>query len=274
MTIKHALKLGTNQIGNRDTVLFLTHITGKHSGHVLLNDEEEIDGNEFESLINRRKTGEPLQYIIGKWEFMGHEIITDNRALIPRPETELLVEAAFNFVKTCNRPIKMLDLCTGTGCIAIATASLAKENAIDISITAADISHDALELAKNNATALGFEKIEFIQSNLFENIKFNEFDIIISNPPYIPSNEIEALDPVVRDHEPHLALDGGNDGMDLYRKIIPKSLDILRPNGALFLEIGPIGVRDILTDAGFKDICLIEDYAGIPRILYGVKKYV
>ena len=266
MTVAEALKKGSKEVGQRNTNLLLNHITGKN---ILLYPNENIDGKLFNELLNRCKTGEPLQYIIGNWDFMGFCFKTDKRALIPRPETELLVEDAFEFLKArYGKPVKILDLCTGTGCIAISLAYLCLEAKIEADITAADISPEALELAKINDS---LSKISFIQSDLFTNIHETKFDLIISNPPYIPTAEIFTLQPTVKDYEPHLALDGGQDGMDIYRKIIPQSLNYLKDGGALYLELGPADVAGILDESNFKNITIKNDYAGLPRVLYGVK---
>jgi len=269
MTIGECLKHGSNMIGQRDTMLLLCHITEKTSAYVMLNEDvrlEEAEKAKFLSYVNRCKQGEPLQYIISQWDFMGQTLRTDNRALIPRPETELLVEEALKFLQHrefAGQPIKVLDLCTGSGCIAVAVAK-----AGDYCVTAADISQDTLSLAKENGLGLD---INFVQSDLFSEIE-GIFDAIISNPPYITSKEMANLSSTVLNYEPHLALRGGDDGMDIYRKLIPQSLKFLKPGGALFLEIGPAAVKNIMTDAGFEDVCLKNDYAGLPRIVYGKKE--
>jgi len=260
MTINEALIYGTEIIGRWDTLLLLRHITGQTSAYIMLHEGTLlINGAEFLSYINRCKRGEPLQYIIGQWDFMGHTLRTDSRALIPRPETELLVEEALAFIEP---GMTVLDLCTGSGCIAIAIAGTGEYN-----VTAVDISADALELAKKNGEGFG---INFIQSDLFSEVE-GKFDVIISNPPYITSAEMEMLSSTVLEYEPHLALHGGEDGMDIYRKLIPESLDFLKPNGVLFLEIGPAAVKNIMLEAGFKNVQMKQDYAGLNRIVYGVK---
>lgn len=273
MTIHDALLGGAEKIGQRDAKLFLSHITGYGEGglHIkafdsLCDDECEL----FFSFVQRRETGEPLQYIIGQWEFMGLPLFTDPRALIPRPETELLVEEALAFIaaKIADKknPARVLDLCTGSGCIAIAIACLS-----DAKITAADISDDALSLAKKNACKLKItnEQIIFVKSDLLDDI-CGEFDVIISNPPYILSGDMKTLSPTVRDHEPSLALDGGVDGLDFYRRLIPQAKKALCKGGALFLEIGPVAVTDLMANAGFEKINLQRDYAEIPRIVSGI----
>jgi len=260
MTMNQALVHGTETIGRRDTLLILRHLTGQTSANIMLCDDKLLENSEkFLEYVNRFKQGEPLQYIIGEWDFMGQTLRTDSRALIPRPETELLVEEALAVLKP---GMTVLDLCTGSGCIAAAIA-----RAGDFSVTAVDISADALALAKHNGEGLG---IHFIQSDLFSEVE-GAFNVIISNPPYITSEEMNTLSPTVLDYEPHLALHGGEDGMDIYRRLIPESLKFLKPGGALFLEIGSAGVKDIMVASGFKDVHMKQDYAGLNRIVYGVK---
>lgn len=264
MTYEKALKCAIEEIGRRDGMLLLAHATGQNSAYILLHPQEELPpGSNFLQSIKRRKTGEPLQYILGEWEFCGHIINTDPRALIPRPETELLVEEALKFLSARGWG-NVLDMCTGSGCIAAAVARAGH------SVTAADISPDALSLARENGAGLD---ITFVQSDLFAGIT-GKFDAIISNPPYITTQEMEGLAPTVRDHEPHMALHGGNDGMDIYRKLVPESLNYLKPGGALFLEIGPLAVAYILEETGFADVKIRQDYAGIDRIVYGVNNNV
>jgi len=265
MYIEEALCFAAAKIGRRDAMLLLTHATGKSSAYIMLHPHESM-GNDQEFLHNvqRAEMGEPLQYIIGQWEFMGRAVKTDTRALIPRPETELLVEEALKFLETRGDGASVLDMCTGSGCIAAAVASAG------YSVTAADISADALSLAQENGDGLG---IVFVQSDLFANMAATDalFDVIISNPPYITESEMEALAPTVRKYEPHLALYGGQDGMDIYRRLIPESLSYLKPGGALYLEIGPSDVGHIMIESGFANVKILQDYAGIDRIVYGKK---
>jgi len=269
-TIGEYLKHATDRLGRRDAMLIICHITGKTSAQVMLHGNETMPRvGELLSCISRCRQGEPLQYVLGKWDFMGHELQVDARALIPRPETELLVEEVLNFIsagnvvpdKRINSALRILDLCTGSGCIAAAIAYAGAYN-----VTAADISEKALSLAKQNGAGLG---INFVQSDLFDNIQ-GSFDVIVSNPPYITTCEMADLAPTVKNHEPHLALHGGEDGMDIYRRLVPESLKFLKPGGALFLEIGPPAVYDIMTGTGFNNVRLKQDYAGLPRIVYGV----
>ena len=270
MTLQEALTIGTEAIGRRDTQLLLSHITGQSLSSIAINNTQPLDKpaiGAFLAAIDRRKAKEPLQYILGTWEFMGLPIITDARALIPRPETELLVEEALTHIRKLAQPARVLDICTGSGCIAIAIAKLT-----GAAVTATDISPDALALAAENAALHGLSgKINFLQSDLFDGLHGQTFDVIISNPPYIPTAGLPRLQPEIRAHEPMLALDGGVDGMDIYRKLVPHSLQHLAPGGALFLEIGPKAVETIMLSAGYDIVRLVKDYAGLDRILIGGK---
>lgn len=255
------------RIGQRDALLILQHFTGKTATEIMLNNYRlPLDTGQAEAVenaITRLQAGEPLQYILGKWEFYGRGFITDARALIPRPETELLVEDALAFIKNWDRP-KILDLCTGTGCIAI---TMAKERP-DAVVVGADISPQALALAGENDPA---QNVRWIQSDLFAEIH-ETFDLIISNPPYITQQEMAALDPVVSQYEPHLALYGGVDGLDIYRQLIPQAYAHLHPGGGLFMEIGPSQVYDLMSPVGFENIKMKKDYASLDRIVSGTKE--
>jgi len=266
MTLQEALNLGAEAIGRHEARLLLSHVTGLGLTTLTLDSSMplyEPAKGAFLAGIERRKAKEPLQYILGMWEFMGLDIISDPRALIPRPETELLVEEALVFIRGLGRTARVLDVCTGSGCIAVAMAKLA-----DTDVTAVDISPVALNLAAENA-ALHKVDIRFVQSDLFHALSMQTFDVIISNPPYIPTPQLSCLQVEIKEHEPMLALDGGNDGLDIYRRLVPQSLNFLSPDGALFLEIGPREVETIMMDAGYGIVRLINDYAGLERVLVG-----
>ncbi|MCR5147000.1 MAG: peptide chain release factor N(5)-glutamine methyltransferase [Clostridia bacterium] len=196
--------------------------------------EQEI---EFQLGLERLKKDTPIQYITNHQEFMKLDFYVDENVLIPQPDTEILVEEVLKYVQQLpsnDTKLQILDLCTGSGAIAI---SLAKY--IDnCEITATDISTKAIQIAKLNAEKnLVHKKIHFVESDMFKNIEGNQFDIIVSNPPYIESEIIKTLSPEVQ-KEPKLALDGGQDGLDFYRMIINNSKNYLKPNGKVFLEIG------------------------------------
>lgn len=212
----------------------LAYLLGKSKEYIMINDTEEITTEqqlEYYSLLDRLTNGEPLQYIIGNQEFMGLDFYVNQDVLIPQPDTEILVQAVLkyiahidgkenvrlfeNYEKSRLHQFKILDLCTGSGAIAISLAKYLKEEKVEM--IASDISHEALEVARINCQR-NKVKVKLIESNLFEKID-TKFDIIVSNPPYIETDVIAELDLDVQ-NEPHLALDGGKDGLDFYRRII------------------------------------------------------
>ena len=215
---------------------------------------------ELEGLILRCAKGEPVQYVTGKADFYGRSFAVNPDVLIPRFDTENLVKAA---LERTPEGADVLDIGTGSGCIII-TMCLEKV----INGTGADISEAALKTAKKNAKTLGAD-CTFVQSNLFENIQ-ETYDVIVSNPPYIRSEEISSLDVQIREHEPHQALDGGKDGLDYYRKIVPGAKNHLKDGGTLCLEIGydqAEAVGEILSKNGFMNIEIIQDIAGLDRVV-------
>jgi len=280
MTLKEAVACGAKYIERQESIRLVCHLRKLSYTEFFLRENEPLDEETidfFLKCVKKRQKDEPLQYITGAWEFMGLEFKTDKRALIPRPETELLVVEAVNFIKTRresqNSPIDVLDVCTGSGCIAISIADAFDSDTV--SVTATDISPDALSLARENAEMLLQAKkhVAFIQSDLLTGIN-DTFDAIISNPPYITSEELTSLSPSVREYEPLLALDGGVDGLDIYRRLIPDAFAALKTGGALFLETGTVSAENLMTEAGFENIRVLRDYAGHERILIGVKNHV
>jgi len=236
-----------------------------------LSDNQKKD---FQKMQERRKKGEPLQYIVGSCEFMGLTLFVDERVLIPRPETELLAELVADRINKIQsgKTLSILDLGTGSGNIAI---SLAK-SVNDCCVTAVDISEKAICLAQDNARFNGVnEKIDFVcqdMRDVFQTgvLKDKKFDVIVSNPPYIPTSEIENLPEDVR-QEPRLALDGGKDGLDYYRQIIRDAKETLKDGGLLVFEIGDnqrFGVEEIFSYSPlFSHIEFKKDYAGTDRIV-------
>ncbi|MDF2537891.1 MAG: hypothetical protein K0S76_912 [Herbinix sp.] len=217
---------------------------------------------EYMNLIEKRATRIPLQYITGIQEFMGLEFMVTEDVLIPRQDTEILVEQV---LKVC-KDKTVLDMCTGSGCIIVSLAKLGKP----AKVYGVDLSDKALKIANINAHKHGTE-IEFILSNLFENVE-SEVDIIVSNPPYIPTGEIAGLMPEVKDHEPLLALNGADDGLEFYRLIAEASKKHLKEKGLIFFEIGynqGAEVKEILAKEGFYNIEIIKDLSGLDRVVFG-----
>lgn len=214
--------------------------------------------DKINAYVKERISGRPLWYIVGNTEFYGFTLDVDERVLIPRPETEELVEHA---LKDINENSEVLDLCTGSGAIAIAVKKLTNAK-----VTAADISDKAIELAKSNARKNNAE-IEFVLSDMFDGIGERKFDVIISNPPYIRSDDIQTLDKEVKSFEPILALDGGNDGLDYYRKIFQNASKYLKNCGVLYLECGINQAQEIVDMFNGYDTEIIKDINGIDRII-------
>ncbi len=230
---------------------------------------------ELERLIVRAEQGEPIQYIIGHVDFRGLEICCDRRALIPRPETEQLVEQVLQAVASGEwrvaSELKIADIGTGTGCISLALLH-ELPNAV---VTAIDISPDALALARENAGRLGLlDRFQALENNLLDGFEKHTLDIVVSNPPYIFSDVCKNLDRSVRDFEPKLALDGGADGLDLIRTLVKQASRVLKAGGGLFLEIGydqGLAVSKLLEQHGFQQVETIKDLAGLDRIVLGLR---
>ncbi len=219
---------------------------------------------QIRDLVKQRITGRPLWYCVGDTDFYGYRIKVDERVLIPRPETELLVENALKYIDETKT---VLDLCTGSGAIAVA---ISKETGAKV--YASDLSVDALKLAKENEE-LNCAKITFVPSDMFESFDVEKFDVIVSNPPYIKSEDIKGLQSEIRNFEPIMALDGGNDGLHFYRVIAENAPKFLNNGGILFLECG-IGqaeeIKAMLIGAGFSQVEIIKDYENVDRIIKAV----
>lgn len=279
MTYREAIELGADtlskaQIDNPDLdAWYLLQMVCKiERSFYYLHEEEEIteeQQKEYEIAIKKRAERVPLQYIIGEQEFMGLTFKVNSNVLIPRQDTETLVEEA---LKVCKSGMQVLDLCTGSGCIII---SLMK-NAPGMTGTASDMSKQALLVAKENGKNHEVD-VEWIRSDLFDNIT-GKYDLIVSNPPYIPTAEISGLMPEVRDFEPFDALDGREDGLYFYREIIAQSQDYLNSEGYLLVEIGydqGEAVSALMRDNGFTDVEVVKDLAHLDRVVKGKgKKYV
>ena len=250
-----------------DIKAILTDTFGLDLNKFILDMDNEFEPDKdleakYLSRIEKRKMHIPLQYIINKQNFYGLDFYVDESVLIPRYDTENIVD---RIVKDCkeNKCLSVLDLCTGSGCIAVSLKKSGFEK-----VYAADISDKALAVAKHNAK-LNNANIIFLQSDLYENFpKEIRFDIIVSNPPYISTDEIARIEKQVRDFEPKLALDGGRDGLDFYKKIINLSKDFLNNKGRLYLEIGYDQSKDVVDLAkkeGYDNIVIIKDLSGRDR---------
>ena len=274
MTPRDAIRNASVQLGaagvpnsRTDASLLLSAVTGLPALSLRLDSETVLSASvisRFEGLLRRRLTREPLQYILGEVSFYGRSFRVDPRVLIPRSETELLCEWALELLRPLSAP-QVLDLCCGSGCIGLTV----KAERQDASVTLSDLSRDALAVASANADSLSL-KVDFCHGDLFSAVPCRSFDLILSNPPYIPSDDCLTLQDEVR-REPFSALDGGPDGLDFYRRIISEAPDYLNPSGMLLMEIG-IGETDrileLLSGRGFSGAEIRKDYAGIDRMIF------
>lgn len=271
-----ALKQAGDPDGDNDARQLLMAAFHLDMVHFLLNRMQEMEDSDYNrscmelyrGMIEKRRRRCPLQQILGSQEFMGLEFYVNQHVLIPRQDTETLVELVLEQQK--NQKIRLLDLCTGSGCIAI---SLAVKGGYQL-VTAADISEEALKVARRNWEKLGTEtqEMKFCQGDLFGALEADTeaFDVITANPPYIPTDVIRGLEPEVRDHEPMLALDGTADGLHFYRRIAAEAGRWLRPGGRIYLEIGydqGEAVSGLLAEAGFTKIQVIKDLPGKDRVV-------
>ena len=258
--------------------LLFTQILGCDRLSLYLNQDTPLGKDKISlisSVLKRRISGEPLQYILGKAEFMGLEFKVNKEVFIPRPETEILVETAIEIARrlsVMDDRLKILDIGTGSGCIAVSLAKFMR----GVEVIATDISDKALEIAKQNARLNNVE-VNFLQSDLFSAFSFqlSAFSLIISNLPYIPIAKIDSLQPELS-YEPRIALDGGKDGLDFYRRIIRQAPAYLKEGGLLILEMG-FGQRGLIegilkNSKNFQIIEIVKDYNQIDRIIIAKKE--
>lgn len=287
-SVRGLLKHGIEQLRNAQVSSFtlaaellLLHATARDRTWIYSHPEEILPQDtvdHFLSLIRRRSNGEPTQHLTGKQEFWGLEFEVTPDVLVPRPETEHLVEVALDRLavrevragrnpRLTGKNLTLVDIGTGSGCIAIA---LAKELP-EAEVHATDISGNALEIAKHNAVRHSFaDRIHFAESNLLQSLSSLEFDLIVSNPPYIGINETDSLPIEVRDHEPKQALFGGPEGYELYGDLILQASRQLKPGGLLVLELGQSSlpaVQPLLDSSTWANIGVTKDLAGIDRVL-------
>ncbi len=279
MTLREAYTQGRKLLEQRkvpdaglDAWYLLEHITGISRASYFSDSEKEMDPDlekGYFDLIEKRGQRIPLQHLTGVQEFMGFLFQVDKHVLIPRQDTETLVEEALIVLRKKKEPLRLLDMCTGSGCILLSILKLSQD--LFVYGLGVDLSIKALETAAKNAELLGIQA-EFQESDLFENVT-GRFSMILSNPPYIRTGEIENLQEEVRKHDPVMALDGGADGLSFYRRIIQESREHLLPDGILMLEIGydqASQVSELMCNAGFRRISIKKDLAGLDRVVSGV----
>ena len=254
-------------IGIHDARLLITGLLSVSNTDYVINKEMDIAQPQAEELISKAKkiaSGEPLQYVVGTTEFMSLEFKVEPGVLIPRPDTETLVEAAINYIGDKN--LRVLDIGSGSGCVAISIAHYCK----NAEVTSIDISPQALAIAKDNRE-LNNAEVQFMLCDIMNDYPKGKFDVIVSNPPYIPTNDISELDTNVKDFEPLTALDGGKDGLDFYRRIISIAPELLSDDGKIYFEVGHDQADAVaeLMSKDFKNIKKIKDLCGIERVVCG-----
>ncbi len=220
---------------------------------------------ECRELVRRRGTREPVAYVIGHWGFRRLDLVVDGRVLVPRPETELVVERCLQLLKGRERPA-VVDVGTGSGAIALSL----KDERPDAQVTAIDVSVDALAVASANAERLGLD-VTFVQSDLLDQVEGGPFDLVVSNPPYVSAGEVDALEPEVAVYEPRLATVAGEDGLEVYRRLLPPAVERLAPGGWLVLECGAGQAAALVAELaglGYGDAEVDRDLAGIDRVVW------
>lgn len=255
-----------------DAELIVAHALGIDRTRVIIESQRPLEMAELtllRELVKRRRNHEPIAYLRGVREFYGLPFRVDRRVLVPRPDTEALVEVALERSRHVSLSMRLLDLCTGSGCVAI-TMGRQRPTA---RIVATDLSPDALMVARDNAYHLGAYNVAFLVSDLFANVPPRRYDVITANPPYIATAEISELAPDVREFEPRLALDGGADGLDFVRRIVTEAPSFLDSEGVLAIEIGAgeaAATRELFEARGFTDVRVERDYGKIERVVSGV----
>ena len=276
MTLKEAYEYGQVQLKNAqiedadmDAWYLLEYVTGVSRAMYFMDMNRELSEEEetrYFGCVAIRVQHVPLQHITGVQEFMGLPFYINEHVLVPRQDTEVLVESVLDVLES---GMRVLDLCTGSGCILISLLKLCGFSGIHG--VGADISKEALEVARQNAENLGVDAT-FLHSDLFSEVE-GQYDVIVSNPPYIRTSVIEELKEEVKFHDPLLALDGKEDGLYFYRRIVEKSPKYLTKGGKLFFEIGHDQGEDVsslMKEAGFADVTVKKDLAGLDRVVFGV----
>ncbi|WFA08678.1 peptide chain release factor N(5)-glutamine methyltransferase [Tissierella sp. Yu-01] len=282
MVINELLKLGVSMLGDNEysnpqleSRLILSKLLDVDKTYLYAYGEKEVSNeieDKFLELLTKRSKGYPFQYIFNEKEFMGLDFYVEEGVLVPRPDTEILVEYVLDYINKnhSNETIKVLDLGSGSGAISLSIAKHAKNTYV----YGVDIDNTPLKVCNINKERFNLANVEFIKGDMFEPImNFKKsFHIIASNPPYIPSTEIENLQTEVKEFEPRLALDGGDDGLIFYRRISFEAKDFLVDDGLLIFEIGfnqGKEVKEILENQGFKNIMILKDLQGLDRVILG-----
>lgn len=274
MTLHEAYALGQEKLvaagiddAAQDAWLLLEYVTGVRRAAYFMDMHKELEEkqeNEYWTHIETRCKRIPLQHITGCQEFMGLSFLVNEHVLVPRQDTEVLVETVLEDVKS---GMKVLDMCTGSGCILLSLLKLGK----GLNGTGVDISEDALKVAEKNAKTLGVDAT-FLHSDLFEHVE-ETFDVIVSNPPYIRTDVIKGLEEEVKLHDPMLALDGKEDGLYFYREIVKQCPKYLNAGGKVYFEIGHdqgTDVKALMESSGFRGVTVKKDLAGLDRVVFGV----
>lgn len=261
-------KLKEAEIGEAqlDARLLLEEVCGTDHNTLLCHGDREVseaEEEQYRKALEQRAVHVPLQHLLGYQDFMGLRFQVNEYVLIPRQDTEILVEEAMRYL---HDGMRILDLCTGSGCILLSLLHYSN----DCEGVGVDISQEALQVAAQNAELLGI-RADFLKSDLYEKVT-GKFDLLVSNPPYIERAVIPTLMEEVREYDPYIALDGGEDGLDFYRRIIGGAQDYLKRGGQILMEIGSgqaKAVRELLYEAGFKEIDVCKDFAGLDRVVSG-----
>lgn len=261
-------KLKEAEIGEAqlDARILLEEVCGTDHNTLLCHGDREVseaEEEQYRKALEQRAVHVPLQHLLGYQDFMGLRFQVNEYVLIPRQDTEILVEEAMRYL---HDGMRILDLCTGSGCILLSLLHYSN----DCEGVGVDISQEALQVAALNAELLGI-KADFLKSDLYEKVT-GKFDLLVSNPPYIERKVIPTLMEEVREYDPYIALDGGEDGLDFYRRIIGGAQDYLERGGQILMEIGSgqaQAVSELLREAGFKEIDVCRDFAGLDRVVSG-----
>lgn len=281
LTLKQLYKVGTVKLAEEgieefslDAWYLLEYVTGVSKAMYFAEPERAVseeNADRYIDCIRRRAAHIPLQHITGEQEFMGYPFCVNEHVLIPRQDTEVLVEEAIQVMRP---KMKVLDMCTGSGCIVLSILKMCKEKyyMTDLQGIGVDVSEEALKVARENSRRLEVP-VTWIQSDLFAKIPEEEkYDVIVSNPPYIETAVIDTLQEEVRLHDPYIALDGKEDGLYFYRRIISEAGKYLKPQGKLMFEIGcdqAEAVEELMKNAGYEQITVKKDLAGLDRVVYG-----